>query len=106
MRLLDDDSGMDDDTTRLGFGTSVYAKDGTQIGRIRGFDEDGFYVTLREGLEGMSIEHVRSGHEFGEAELMWRCWECGEMGRLDHEVPDACPACGADREEIYYWTED
>jgi len=91
---------------QLGFGTVVYTEDGTQIGRIRGVDEDGIYVTLRDGIEGLSVEHVRSGHEFGEAELMWRCWECGELGRLDSDLPDACPSCGAEREELYYWTED
>ncbi|RQH00782.1 DUF7130 family rubredoxin-like protein [Natrarchaeobius oligotrophus] len=91
---------------RLGFGTTVYTEDGTPIGRIRGFDEDGFYVTFRDGFEGMSIEHVRSGHEFGEAHLMWRCLECGEMGELDHEFPEACPDCGTGREDLYYWTED
>ena len=58
------------DQPRLGFGTVVYTEDGDRIGRIRGFDEDGFYVTHRDGLEGMSVEHVRSGHEFGEAHLM------------------------------------
>jgi len=37
---------------------------------------------------------------------MWRCWECGELGRLDRDVPDECPNCGADREDLSYWTED
>lgn len=97
---------MVDDTTRLGFGTSVYADDGTKIGQIRGFDEDGFYVTLREGLEGMSVEHVRSGKEFGEAHLMWRCIECGEMGKLNSDMPEECPNCSASKEQLYYWTED
>ncbi|PCR92033.1 DUF7130 family rubredoxin-like protein [Natrinema ejinorense] len=91
---------------RLGFGTPVYTKDGTKIGRIRGVDEHGLYITLRDGIEGMSVEHVRSGQTFGEAELMWRCWECGEMGRLDRDIPNTCPSCGADREDLYYWTED
>ncbi|WP_254521863.1 hydrogenase maturation nickel metallochaperone HypA [Natrinema caseinilyticum] len=97
---------MPDEQPQLAFGTTVYTEDGTEIGRIRGVDEDGLYVTLREGFEGLSVEHVRSGHEFGEAELMWRCWECGEMGRLDSDLPDTCPACGAGREDLYYWTED
>ncbi len=92
--------------TRLGFGTMVYTEDGTEIGRVRGVDENGVYITLREGIEGLSVEHVRSGQKFGEAELMWRCWECGELGRLDRDVPDECPNCGADREDLYYWTED
>ncbi|MDS0476100.1 hypothetical protein [Natrinema sp. 1APR25-10V2] len=97
---------MAEEQPRLAFGTTVYTEDGTKIGRIRGIDENGLYVTLQDGFEGLSVEHVRSGHEFGEAELMWRCWECGEMGRLDSELPDECPNCGTDREDLYYWTED
>ncbi|ELY98042.1 DUF7130 family rubredoxin-like protein [Natrialba asiatica] len=91
---------------RLGFGTTVYSEDGSPVGRIRGFDEEGFYVTIRDGIEGMSIEHVRSGHEFGEAHLMWRCLECGAMDELDNELPERCPSCGTEREDLYYWTED
>jgi rubredoxin len=88
------------------FGTAVYDADGTRLGYVRGVDEHGFYVTAEDGVEGLSIEHVRAGHEFGEAELMWRCWECGEMGRLEDDLPDACPNCGAEKEDLYYWTED
>jgi hypothetical protein len=88
------------------FGTVLYTEDGQQVGSIRGFDEDGFYVTVRDGIEALSVEHVRSGHEFGEAELMWRCWEYGDMGQLSADLPDACPDCGAPNEDLYYWTED
>lgn len=87
-------------------GTAVYDDDGRPLGTIRGFDEEGFYVTLREGLEGLSVHHVRSDPTFGEAELMWRCLNCGEMGALSAEVPERCPNCGVGREELYYWTED
>ena len=93
-------------TPRLGVGTNVYTEDGTPVGQIRGFDEDGVYVTLRDGLEGLSVEHVRSGKNFGEAHLMWRCLECGEMGELESELPETCPSCGTERENLYYWTED
>lgn len=88
------------------FGQTVYDDEGNELGRIRGFDEHGFYVTLDEGIEGFSEEHVTSGHEWGEAELMWRCWECGEMGDIEEDIPEACPTCGAPKEDIYYWTED
>ncbi|OIB55581.1 DUF7130 family rubredoxin-like protein [Natrialba sp. SSL1] len=97
---------MTPDRPDLGFGSAVYTKDGEKVGHIRGFDEDGFYVTIRDGMEGLSIEHVRSGHEFGEAHLMWRCLECGEMGDLEQDLPAACPSCGTERENLYYWTED
>jgi rubrerythrin len=88
----------------LSFGQTVYDADGTELGTVRGFDEHDFYVTFAEGMDTMSAEHVTPGGA-GEAELMWRCWECGEMGDID-AVPDGCPACGAARENIYYWVED
>ena len=97
---------MSEDRPRLGFGTTAYTEDGTEIGQIRGVDEDGLHISFRDGIEGMSVEHVRSGQQFGEAELTWRCWEWGELGRLEDDVPDQRPNCGADREELYYWTED
>jgi rubrerythrin len=53
----------------------------------------------------LSAEHVRSGGAFGEAELTWRCWECGEMGAIE-TLPDECPSCGAPSEDLYYWIED
>ncbi len=37
---------------------------------------------------------------------MWKCGSCGEMGKLADELPDSCPACGAQREELYYSEED
>lgn len=37
---------------------------------------------------------------------MWRCWQCGEMGRIEASLPDECPDCGASKEELYYWIED
>lgn len=48
-------------------------------------EEGGVFLSTRDGIEGLSIEHARSGHSFGEAELMWRCLNCGEMGELDDE---------------------
>jgi len=99
---------MTDDVTLedLNFGTKIFDADGRRLGHIRGFDEDGFYVTFHEGIEGLSSEHVTSRANVGEAELMWRCWDCGAMGDLDDEMPSGCPECGAAKEELYYWTED
>ncbi|NKE35254.1 hypothetical protein GWG54_05385 [Natronococcus sp. JC468] len=37
---------------------------------------------------------------------MWRCMDCGEMGRFSDSLPDACPACESPKEELYYWEED
>jgi rubrerythrin len=97
---------MSEEAPSVGLGTAVYDDDGEKLGTIRGFDEDGFYVTTREGVEALSIEHERAGHEFGEAELMWRCSECGELGDLQESFPEECPNCGVEKEAIYYWTED
>jgi hypothetical protein len=91
--------------TEIDMGEVVYDDDGNRLGTIRGFDEHGFYVSTEDGVAALSIEHVRAGGTYGEAELMWRCWECGEMGDIE-AVPDECPNCGAASEEIYYWIED
>ncbi|SNZ15068.1 hypothetical protein SAMN06269185_2367 [Natronoarchaeum philippinense] len=95
-----------DRNKRPTLGRAVYDEEGERLGTIRGFDEDGFYVTMREGYEALSVEHARSGQSFGEAELMWRCTVCGEMGKLDDTFPEQCPNCDAPKEDIYYWTED
>ncbi|QLG60743.1 DUF7130 family rubredoxin-like protein [Halorarum salinum] len=97
---------MSDESLNVGVGQPVYTESGRKLGTVRGFDEGGFYVTTREGIVSLSIEHERAGHEVGEGELMWRCSDCGEMGDLDDEFPEACPNCGAPREHVYYWTED
>jgi rubrerythrin len=89
----------------LTVGQRVYDADGTKLGTVRGFDEDGFFVTTREGIEALSVEHERAGHEFGGAELVWRCSQCGAIGELG-DLPEECPDCGAPREDLYYWTED
>ncbi|MFC7009022.1 DUF7130 family rubredoxin-like protein [Halalkalicoccus salilacus] len=100
------DDVSDDEIERLDMGEPVFDSDGNRLGKIRGFDDAGFYVTMREGYEAMSVEHARSGQEFGEAELMWRCMECGEMGRIEDGLPDECPNCGESKEALMYWTED
>lgn len=90
----------------LSFGQTLYDDDGNTVGKIRGIEEGGAYLTTRDGVEGLSVEHARSGHSFGEAELMWRCMQCGEMGDIGVDIPDGCPSCGAIKEELMYWTED
>ncbi|AWB28110.1 DUF7130 family rubredoxin-like protein [Halococcoides cellulosivorans] len=88
----------------VGFGQPVFDRDGNKLGTVRGFDDHGFHVSTDDGIQAMSSEHIASGVA-GEAQLMWRCYECGEMGQID-DVPEACPSCGAPRESIYYYTDD
>lgn len=90
----------------VGPGQMLYTSEGRVVGVVRGIEEDGVFVSIREGVEALSVEHVRSGHDFGSAELMWRCNDCGEMGRIDGGLPDECPNCAAPKEELMYWTED
>jgi Zn finger protein HypA/HybF involved in hydrogenase expression len=92
------------DERQVAFGKPVYDADGNELGRVRGLDEHGFYVTTADDVTAMSVDHeaeARSGHK----ELHWRCWSCGEIGKLD-EMPEICPSCGAPEEDLYYWQQD
>ena len=89
---------------RLDLGDGIYTEDGTKVGTIRGFDDSGFYVAISPEIDAPTPEHRSTGGA-GEADLMWRCWQCGEMGRII-DIPDSCPSCGAGSEELYYWSED
>jgi len=100
------DSEDEQEAVELSFGQALYDADGREVGTIRGLEEGGAYLTTREGAEGLSVEHARSGHTFGEAELMWRCTQCGEMGEIAGDLPEQCPNCGVEKEELMYWTED
>lgn len=90
----------------VSLGQTLYTADGDAVGTVRGLEAGGVFLATREGVEALSVEHARSGHAFGAAELMWRCMTCGEMGPIRDGVPDGCPGCGAPREELMYWTED
>jgi len=83
-------------------GTIVYDATGRALGSVRGFDEAGFYVTAHDDVE-VRPEDPRESETLDA--LMWRCWNCGEMGKLAG-IPEECPACGAPKEDIYYWQED
>lgn len=79
-------------------GEPVFNEEGDKLGEIRGFDDAGFYVTMRESYEAMSVEHTRSGKAFGEATLMCRYMDCGEMGRIENGLPEECPNCDEPKE--------
>ncbi|WP_435182053.1 DUF7130 family rubredoxin-like protein [Halorussus sp. AFM4] len=44
----------------------------------------------------------------GQSYTMWRCVECGEMGKLEDEetLPESCPECSVSKEALLYWEED
>lgn len=102
----DGEEQAEEDAESVALGEEVYNNQGEYLGRVRGYEEGGFFVTTREGMERLSIEHARSGHDFGEAHLMWRCMECGEMGAIDDGLPERCPNCGTEKEALMWWTED
>ena len=99
------DTTADEDDLEVRFGQAVFDADGTRLGSIRGFDRSGFFVATRDGVEA-AADHARGTQGTGEAELMWRCLECGEMGDLDEGLPETCPDCGTEKENLMYWTED
>lgn len=90
----------------ISLGQPLFTADGREVGTVRGIETQGVFVATRGGIESLSVEHARSGHAFGEAELMWRCMNCGEMGTLGTDLPQTCPNCDAPREDLMYWTED
>lgn len=94
------------DVHELAFGQTLYNEDGMEVGTIRGIERGGVFVSTREGVEELSVEHARVGQSFGEGELMWRCTDCGEMGEIEGGLPDNCPNCGTEKENLMYWTED
>lgn len=96
---------MSDDAPAIGLGQTVYDDEGNELGTVRGITEDGIFVTNRTGMAALSVEHEHTPHTVGEAELIWRCSQCGEVGDIE-ELPDGCPNCGAAKEELYYWMED
>ena len=102
----DGDVEAEENAESVTVGETVFNEAGEPLGRIRGYEVGGFFVSTREGMEAMSIEHARSGHDFGEAHLMWRCRNCGEMGAIDDGMPEQCPNCGVEKEHLMWWTED
>ena len=117
---------------RVTDGTAVYNETDDKLGIITGASEDGFTVTVvdaveyveteatseeippenaadqaeapSEGTHDISSQEHDPGQEFGEGYIMWRCEECGEMGKLDEGFPDECPNCGS--ADVYKYKED
>jgi len=100
------DANATNEATSLSFGQVLYDDAGQPVGSVRGMEAGGVFLTTRDGVESFSVEHVRSGHSFGQAELMWRCLNCGEMSDISDTLPESCPNCGVEREQLMYWTED
>ncbi len=51
-------------------------------------------------------EGVDATHRTATLEIMWRCLRCGELWYRQTPVPEACPSCGAPREEFVLVAED
>ena len=86
----------DIDRFEIDFGDSLYTEDGEEVGIVQGINQGRIILSVREGAEVLGLErHQKSGQSFGEAELMWRCTNCGEMGEIEDGLPETCPNCGA-----------
>jgi len=57
-----------------------------------------------EGLP--PTEGVDATHRIAALEIMWRCLRCGELWYRQAPMPEACPSCGAPREEFVLVAED
>lgn len=103
----DETTQSDSDPLDLEFGQTLYTEDGRPVGLVQGIDESRVVLSIDEDVDVTDLErHHRSGQSFGEAELMWRCTNCGEMGEIEEGLPDTCPTCGTEKEDLMYWTED
>lgn len=99
-------------------GDPVYYDNGTEVGTVSGFTEDGIEVTIpaispseeqvraTESAGDRAERGLNPGQGVGEGYLMWRCTECGEMGDLEGGLPERCPNCGAVKRAIYRARED
>ena len=90
------------DSPTVAVGDAVFNDSGEQLGTIRRVDQAGFRV---EFASGVAVHPESRSSLSGEVELVWRCAACGEVGEIK-DIPDACPSCGASREDLYYWIED
>lgn len=93
------------DERHLSIGEGVYTSGGDRIGTIVDITGGSVQVKLDDDTTVTTKGHDERSLGYGEVELMWRCSRCGELGQIE-EMPDSCPSCGADKEELYYWTED
>jgi len=95
------------DNFDIDFGDSLYTEAGEEVGIVQGIHEGRIVVSVREDAAVLGLErHQKSGQHFGEAELMWRCTNCGRMGEIEDGLPGECPNCGESKEALMYWTED
>jgi rubrerythrin len=125
-------SDADADSATVETGMVVYDEDGTELGVVAESRTDEFTVSIGENVEdlrqdihsadedlegGQDVEELEPsgagdpsqeehapGQEFGEGYIMWRCENCGEMGKLDEGLPTECPNCGS--ESVIKWRED
>lgn len=85
-------------------GAPIYDQHGRKLGTIDRYTDLGIEVELLDTVEEITLRR-RATADFGEGYLVWRCAACGEIGDLA-VIPDACPDCGAQKEELYAYLED
>ncbi|TYL40556.1 hypothetical protein CV102_03020 [Natronococcus pandeyae] len=71
------------------------------------FENDGQYTDEKpDNKEETEIPIGEPREPAAQGHVMWRCGECGEMGRFRDDLPEECSNCSAPKEELYYWEED
>jgi len=103
--MMTDSSSVSESEETVTNGETLFREDGEPAGVVQRVEGGTARVALRAGFTG-DIDRLTSTHLTGEAELLWRCTRCGEMDAIGGGLPEACPACGARREDLAYWTED
>lgn len=97
----------DSDTIRVETGDMVFNEDGQPLGIVTKKTGAGFEVGSKDASDpGPGNDEEVPGQEFGEGYLMWRCNDCGKMGKLESGMPSRCPNCGAPEEVISAVEED
>lgn len=95
------------ETIAIDPGETIYDGDGQVLGRVTGLTDDGFEVQTLDPDDARSADHeTLPGQRFGEGYLMWRCRDCGTMGKLEEGFPATCPNCGAPDGELTMVLED
>lgn len=73
----------------VAIGETIYNEEGEELGTVRGIDDDGFYVLTPADAPEKPLTEARE--LMGRDYIMWRCWECGAMDKIEASLPQSAP---------------